>query len=159
MVGVVAVAQTAVAPPQGSTPRMEGRQGFDPARMQQRMQARMAQRMARLKDALQIAPAQEGAWNAWVAAMQPPADWKRPDRAELERLATPDRIDRMRSLRSERNAMMDRRAEATNSFYAGLNPIQKRVFDLATARGMGRRGGGGDGGERGGGGHWHHHGD
>jgi periplasmic protein CpxP/Spy len=151
-VGVVACAQTP-APPQGDAPRMEGRQGFDPARMQQRMQARMAQRMAKLKDTLQIAPAQEGAWNAWAAAMQPPANWKRPDRAELERLPTPERIDRMRAIRSERNAMMDRRAEATKAFYAGLNPIQKRVFDLATARGMGRRGGG----ERDGGGYRRHH--
>ena len=153
-IGAVAVAQTP-AGPQGNPPRMERQQqGFDPARMQQRMQARLAQRMARLKETLQIVPAQEGAWNAWVAAMQPPANWKRPDRAEFERLTTPERIDRMRALRTERNAMMDRRAEATKAFYAGLNPIQKRVFDLETARGRGRHGGGD--GERGG--HWRHHG-
>jgi protein CpxP len=154
-VGVVAVAQTPVPPP-GSQPRMERQQGFDQARMQQHMQERMARRMAKLKETLQIVPAEEGAWNAWTAAMQPPANWKRPDRSEFERLTTPDRIDRMRALRAERNAMMDRRAEATKSFYATLNPIQKRVFDLATMHGRGRHGGG----ERDGGrGHWRHHGD
>lgn len=143
----LAVAQTPVAP-QGSPPRAEERQGFDPAPMHQRMQARTATRMARLKETLQIAPAQEGAWNAWAAAMQPTADRRRPDRAEFERLTTPDRIDRMRASRAERNAMMDRRAEATKSFYAGLDPVQKRVFDLATARAMGHHG------DRGG--HRHH---
>ena len=145
-VGVVAVAQTAPTPPTPSNaPTPERRQGFDPARMYERMQVRMAQRQAKLKETLQIAPAQEGAWNTWAAAMQPPANWKRPDRAEFERLTTPERIDRMRAMRSERIVMMDRRADATKTFYAALNPIQKRVFDPETARRMGGRHGGGDG--------------
>jgi periplasmic protein CpxP/Spy len=150
--GLAAVAQTPPGPPPGGPgrPGMERMERHDPARMQQFMQQRRAQRMARLKDTLQIVPAQEGAWTAWTAAMQPPANWKRPDRAEFERLATPERIDRMRALRTERNAMMDRRADATKAFYAVLNPIQKRVFDLETAR----RGKGGRGGQEGGrGGH------
>ena len=132
-VGVVAVAQTP-APAGGGMGQQEQQERSDPARMHERMQARMAQRQARLKEMLQITPAQEGAWNAWSAAMQPPANWKRPDRAELERLTTPERIDRMRTMRTERIGMMDRRADATKAFYASLNPIQKRVFDLETAR-------------------------
>ena len=40
----------------------------------------------------------------------------------------------MRAMRTERTAMMDKRAEATKVFYATLNPIQKRVFDLESAR-------------------------
>jgi hypothetical protein len=123
---------------------------WDPAQMQQRMAQRRAEREARFKETLQITQAQEGAWNAWTSAMRPPANWKRPDRSELERLPTPERIDRMRALRNERTAMMDRRADATKNFYASLNPIQKRVFDLETARGHGGRGGrDGDGGHRG----------
>ncbi len=136
----VAVAQTAPTPPNAAA--QERPQGFDPARMREHMQARMAQRQAKLKDALQIAPTQEAAWNTWTAAMQPPPNWKRPDRAELERLTTPERIDRMRAMRTERIAMTDRRADATKSFYAALDPTQKRVFDLATAHRMGRHGGG-----------------
>ena len=86
--------------------------------------------------------------------MQAPANWKRPDRAELARLPAPERIDRMREHRIERNAMMDRRGEATKGFYAMLNPIQKRVFDLETARrGVGGRGGRDGGGDHHGGGH------
>ena len=73
--------------------------------------------------------------------MQPPANWKRPDRAELARLPTPERIDRIRALRVERMAMMDKRADATKAFYATLNPVQKREFDLLTVR-RGQRDGG-----------------
>lgn len=142
--GLAAVAQTPPAPqpaPAGSHHDWMGRV-MDPAGMQERMQARRAARMAHFKEVLQIAPAQEGAWTAWTASMQPPANLKRPDRAELERLATPERIDRMRALRAERNAMMDRRAESTKAFYATLNPVQKRVFDLTTAHaGKGHDGG------------------
>lgn len=141
-VGLAAVAQTPPAPAPGGPGRQERMEGHDPARMQQAMQQRRAQKMARLKDTLQIAPGQESAWSSWAASMQPPANWKRPDRAELQRLPTPERIDRMRAMRTERMAMMDKRADATKSFYATLNPVQKRVFDLETARhGKGRDGG------------------
>jgi protein CpxP len=158
--GLIAAAQPA-APSQGGAPMQRGeRMGrFDPAQMQQRMQERMQERIARrqakLKETLQITPPQEGAWTAWTSAMRPPANWKRTDRAELQRLPTPERIDRMRVLRVERMATMDRRADATKVFYATLNPVQKRVFDLETARGHRR---GGERGERGGhGGHRGHH--
>ena len=147
-----AVAQMPPGAPAGVPLPNERLERHDPARMQQFMQERRARRMAHMKETLQIAPAQEGAWKAWAASMQPPANWKRPDRAELARLPAPERIDRMRALRSERNAMMDRRGEATKGFYASLNPVQQRVFDLETARG----GKGGRGGPEGGGHHGHH---
>jgi protein CpxP len=142
--GLAAVAQTPPAPqpaPADSHHDWMGRM-MDPAKMQERMQVRRAARMAHFKEVLQITPAQEGAWTAWTASMQPPANWKRPDRAELEGLATPERIDRMRALRADRNAMTDRRADSTKTFYATLNPVQKRVFDLTTAHAGKRHGGG-----------------
>ena len=139
--GLAAMAQTPAGQATGMGPgRPQGIERFDPARMQERMQARRAQRQARLKETLQITPVQEGAWSTWTASMQPPANWKRPDRAELARLPTPERIDRMRSLRTERMAMQDKRGEATKVFYATLDPIQKRVFDLETAK-RGQQGG------------------
>jgi protein CpxP len=148
--GLAAVAQTPPGPAPGGPGRQERMERHDPARMQQFMQQRRAHRLARLKETLQITPQQEGAWAAWTASMQPPANWKRPDRAEFERLTTPERIDRMRALRTQRMARMDQRAEATKVFYSALNPIQKRVFDLETAR-RGHRGGreGGRGGHHG----------
>lgn len=149
--GFAAVAQTPPGSPPGGPGRQERMERHEPARMQQFMQERRARHMAGLKETLQIAPAQEGAWTAWAASMQPPANWKRPDRAELARMPAPERIDRMRALRTERNAMMDRRGEATKDFYATLNPVQKRVFDLETAR-VGKEG---RGGHEGGGHHGH----
>ena len=46
----------------------------------------------------------------------------------------------MRAMRSARAAEMDKRADATKTFYAALSPEQKKVFDAETARG--HRGGG-----------------
>lgn len=109
---------------------------MDPARME----AMMAKRHAELKAKLKITAEQEGAWTTFTGAMKPgPAfDAKRPDRAELDKLTTPERIDKMRALRTERmaamNAAMDKREEATKAFYATLNADQKKVFDAEHAR-------------------------
>lgn len=118
-------------PPAAAHAREPGR--FDPARFEQRM----AQRQAEFKQKLQITPAQEGAWNTWVAAIRPPANWmetKRARRAEMDRLATPERIDRMRAWRAERAAQQDRRGDATKAFYAVLTPYQRGLFDARMAR-------------------------
>jgi periplasmic protein CpxP/Spy len=150
--GVIASAQTpAPAPQPGQGPggmMMPGMQGGDQARMaqrMQRMQERRAKRLDAFKQKLQLSPGQEGAWNSFVAALKPSGNFQRHDRAEIARLPTPERIDRMRALRSERIAEMDRRGEATKAFYAALTPEQKKVFDDATARRGGHRGG------------WQHH--
>lgn len=117
-------------------------------------EAKAAKRMAELKAKLQITADQEGAWTAFTTAMKPPArmDHQRPDRAELAKLTTPERIDKMRALRTqhmaERTAAMDKREEATKVFYAALNTDQKKTFDAEHAR-MGRHHGGHRGGHHG----------
>jgi protein CpxP len=126
--GVAVQAQTPAAGP--------GMHSHDPAKMEQfraRMQQRMAQRLGELKQKLAITPAQEGAWSAWTAGLQP-TPHQRPDRAEFERLTTPERIDRMRALRAQRNADMDKRMDATKSFYGVLSADQKKVFDSESMR-------------------------
>lgn len=121
----------------------------DPAKMQ----AWIAKHQAELKAKLNITPAQEGAWTAYTAAMQPPAHGARPSpeqRDELNKLPTPQRIDKMRALRTERMtamaANMDKRGEATKTFYAALTPDQQKIFDADHKR-HGRHGehGGPDG--------------
>ncbi|MBG9389032.1 Spy/CpxP family protein refolding chaperone [Caenimonas aquaedulcis] len=138
--GFAAAAQTPAAPaPQGGPGQMQGEHRgmrehhgrFDPAKMQERM----ARRQAALKQKLQITPAQESAWTAFTTAMKPPANMQRPNREEFQKLTTPERIDRMRAMRSARMAEMDKRADATKAFYATLSPEQKKVFDAETARG------------------------
>ena len=123
-------------------PRAEHRR-MDPAKMEEMH----AKRSADLKAKLKITSAQEGAWTTFTTAMKPPArDAKqRPDRAELEKLSTPERLDKMRTLRtqhmSDMQAAMNKRDEATKALYATLSPEQKKVFDAEHARKGGPRGG------------------
>jgi periplasmic protein CpxP/Spy len=119
----------------GSEQRGMMRHGpMDPAKMQ----AMVAQRQAALKERLKITTAQEGAWAAFTSSMQPPADMQKRRmevRAEMDKLTTPERIDRMRALRTQRDAEMDKRANAVKTFYAALSPEQQKVFDAQRMRG------------------------
>ncbi|WP_431099145.1 Spy/CpxP family protein refolding chaperone [Polaromonas aquatica] len=139
-VGTGAMAQTPAAPPAGSPPVAgkpagphEGRMGHrDPAKMQ----AMIAKHQGELKAKLKLTPAQEGAWTSYTASMQPPVHGARPtpeQRAEFDKLTTPQRIDKMKELRTQRmaemNAAMDKRGEATKTFYAALTPEQQKTFD------------------------------
>ena len=135
--------------PQGSHHRMGHR---DPAKMQ----ARMDKHLTALKSRLKITAAQESAWTAFSASMTPPARMGErattEQRAEFAKLTTPERIDKMRALRTQRmaemTAAMDQRGEAIKSFYAVLDPEQQKIFD-AEHRKMGQRKGHGGG--------WGHH--
>jgi len=112
-----------------------------------KMQERMAQYQANMKEKLQLTAAQEPAWNTFISAMQPgerPARLGALDRDEMQKLTTPERIDRMHALRAQRNAEADRRGEATKTFYATLTPAQQKTFDAQTQR-MHRMGGPRDG--------------
>jgi hypothetical protein len=119
----------------------EGMQHRDPAKMAQMH----AKHLADLKAKLKITATQETAWNAFAEAMKPPTDMmnKRPDRAEMDKLTTPERIDKMRALHKEHmtvmEANMDKRAEATKIFYATLSAEQKKTFDAEHSK-MGMRG-------------------
>lgn len=170
--GFATFAQTA-APAANTTPPMAGTssphgdgmehrghmgkrgQHMDPAKME----ARFAKHQAEMKAKLKITAEQEGAWTTFTTAMKPPAGWmdhKRPDRAEMDKLTTPERIDKMHALHvqhmADRNAAMDKRNDAIKAFYAVLNADQKKTFDAEHARMGGHRGerGHGAGGHKGG---------
>ena len=102
---------------------------MDPAKMH----AMMVKRQAALKSSLKLGAAQEGAWNAYVASMQPPAGMGPGNRQkmhdEMAKLTTPERIDRMTAMKAQRDAEMTKRHEATKTFYATLTPEQQKVFD------------------------------
>lgn len=155
-IGIGAIAQAQPQQPATGGPQtMQGQRGQpDGARAERfraRHQERMAKRLGVLKAQLRIAPAQEGAWTAWTTALQPAARPQRPDRAEMARLTTPERIDRMKARRAARQADMDRRLDATKIFYAALSTEQKAAFDAVGLRFMGpkgMRGGRGEGGMR-----------
>ena len=131
------------AGPPAAPQRMEQ---HDPAQRLARMQEHRAKRMAALKEKLKLTPAQEGAWTSFTASTQPPAGTppQKLDRAELAKLTTPQRLERMQARQTERTAMFAKRADATRTFYAGLNPDQQKTFDTETVH----RGHGGHHGHR-----------
>jgi pyruvate/2-oxoglutarate dehydrogenase complex dihydrolipoamide acyltransferase (E2) component len=101
----------------------------------QRWAERRAQRLEQLKAQLKLSPAQEGAWSAYTAAMQPPA--QRPARmnhAELAQLSTPQRIERMQALQAEHQQFMSQRLDAVKAFYAQLTPEQQKIYDQQSLR-------------------------
>ena len=103
----------------------------DPAKVQ----AMFDKHMARLKTVLQLTPNQESDWAAFNSAMTPPASRPaRPSREELEKLTTPERIDRLNALRVQHASLLDKRGEASKKFYATLTPSQRKVFDLETLK-------------------------
>ena len=141
----------------GSGPMAEQGQRQRAMTPEQRQQF-MAQRMEAFKQKLQLTPAQEPAWTSFTQAMQPntQARQARLDWQGMDKLSTPERIDRMRAMRAQRDAEMDRRGDAVKAFYAQLTQAQQKTFDAEGARMYGQRGAGqGKGMRRHGSGHDH----
>ncbi|WHZ09919.1 MAG: hypothetical protein OJF60_000358 [Burkholderiaceae bacterium] len=139
-----AVAQTPPAPPPPPAAAPAQMQRHDPAQWHAKMAERHAKQMARLKTELKITPQQEGAWNSFAEALQPPASAEHGSRSRMRekfaQMTTPERIDQMRALRDRRAALMDQRDIATKTFYTALSPTQQKTFDEATLRMMQRHG-------------------
>jgi hypothetical protein len=125
---------------QGQGMQHRGMRQMDPAKMQ----AMMDKRHAALKAQLKLTPAQDGAWTAFTAAMKPLAKstTNRPDPAEMAKLTTPERIEKMKTMRaqhmSDMTANMDKRGEAAKVLYASLTPEQQKVFDALSMPGQGK---------------------
>mgnify|MGYP000848963256 CR=1 FL=1 len=138
--GASAQAQGMGGPGPGMGPGMGAGMGRmaqgDPAKFEAQRAARHAQVMANLKTRLQLTSAQESAWTTFAAAMQPSprmASDRAQFRAEMDKLTTPERIEKMQAFKAQRDAEMTRRADATKTFYATLSPEQKKTFDTDTA--------------------------
>lgn len=159
---VPAMAQPASPAPAASadakpTPRPHER---GPRMNPEQRQERMAKHAEAFKQKLKISADQEPAWNAFQAAMKPHerADHARLDPKQMDKLTTPERIDRMRAMQAQRSAEMDRRGDAVKTFYAALKPEQQKIFDQESNRMMHRFGPGeGKGGPRDGGPRGHKH--
>lgn len=120
-----------------------GREG-----MKQKMTERMEQRQKALHDALKLTPDQEPAWNTYAAKFKAPmagAEW--PDRAAMEKLTMPERMEKMNELARQHLKAAEERTAATKAFYNGLSAEQKKVFDESHRGMMGKpHRGGPDGG-------------
>ena len=94
------------------------------------MGQRMAEQQNRLKEALQLTPAQESAWAQFIATMKPGSQGMGAvDRNEWSQLSTPERMEKMQPLHNARQARMNERLEAVKRFYAVLTPEQQKIFD------------------------------
>jgi len=117
--------------PQGGRPMMGS------AQMESHREARHQKHLNELKSALQLDSTQESAWHTFSAEMKAPVKRPvRPQAAEMEKMTTPERIDKMMAFKSERDAEMNKRITATKTFYASLNPAQQKVFDAHTHKFM-----------------------
>ena len=97
---------------------------------------RHTKHLGELKSKLNLQAAQEPGWSTFTQSMEHPARSARPERANMEKMTTPERLDMMQAKKAMRDARMQQRAEATKVFYATLSAEQKQVFDQETARMM-----------------------
>lgn len=138
-IAVSAQAQTTAAP---AAAVQQGRHGHA-ASLEERQARRaehVAKRQAKLKEALKITAAQEGAWNTFVAATRPGAPAARGERAAWASLSAPARLEKRIAMQRAHTERMQAHLSALNNFYAVLTPEQKKVLDEAK---MGRGGRGG----------------
>jgi len=114
----------------------EGKSGCE-ARHGQHIHAkweeRRAEHLSELKGKLELKPEQEAAWSAFASASQPGMRSMEGDRQamhdELEKLNTPERLDRMLAKADAHRARLAERAEVIKAFYTQLTPEQQSVFD------------------------------
>lgn len=115
----------------------------DQGRSSERMKANFEKRQTELHAKLKLNAGQEAAWNAYVAKLRPGEPPQRPDRAEIEKLSAPERMDRMLGFMQDNQKRMAERAAATKEFYAVLTPEQQKIFNEEAGPGKrwGRHGG------------------
>ncbi|MFZ6871418.1 Spy/CpxP family protein refolding chaperone [Undibacterium sp. Di27W] len=116
------------APPAG-----HGQHG-DPAKWAEKMKERMAKHQAELHDKLKITAAQEPAWKTFTDAMNPGPMPARPDRKEMDKLTTPERMEKGLEKMKEHLAKMQSRLASLKTFYAVLTPEQQKIFDESHRR-------------------------
>ena len=98
-------------------------------RSPEQMQAHFEKRQTELRDKLKLNANQQTAWNTFITKMKPTEPMKRPDRAELDKLSAPERMEKMRDAMQEGEKRMSDRIAATKEFYAVLTPEQQKVFN------------------------------
>jgi len=138
LTGLSAMAQTAPTSDPAATPP-GARQTGPMQKMRDMMGHRRAQHLEALKTSLKLKPEQESQWMAFAGSMKPHS----PERqhmamADMDKLSTPERIDKMMALKTQRDAEMQKRGDATKTFYATLSDEQKKTFDQHTAKFMHR---------------------
>jgi periplasmic protein CpxP/Spy len=102
---------------------------FDKANWQEHRLEHFEKHQERLHTILQLSSTQENAWKSYQAQIKPQDKAEHPDMAELSKLNTLQRLDKMEAWDKERDTRQAERAKAVRSFYAQLNDAQKKAFD------------------------------
>lgn len=126
-------AQTAAPAAPVASPAGHGQHG-DPAKWAEKMKERLAKHQAELHDKLKITAAQEPAWKTFTDAMSPGAMPAHTDQKELDKLTTPERMEKRLDKMKEHLAKMQTRLAALKTFYAVLTPEQQKIFDESHRR-------------------------
>lgn len=108
-------------------------------KMRDVMIRRHTQQLEALKATLKLQPEQEGSWNTFVNNMK--RIGPRPNKEamkNMDKLTTPERIDKMMAFKAQRDVELQKRSEATKAFYALLSVDQKKTFDQHTTKFMNR---------------------
>lgn len=102
---------------------------FDPAKFAEWQ----AKRQAHMKELLHLTPAQEGAWQNYLAAtkMTPPPPRDPNARKDHPHLSEPERMEKMLSHLKEMESKMSAHLAALKTFYAVLSPEQRTIFELS----------------------------
>ena len=128
-----AMSMQGMIPPQMSEQHM--------AQKQNRRAEHRAKRLQELKVFLQLQDNQEADWSTFSAALQSPVSRPAPmNPAEMEKLTTPERMDKMMAIKAARESQINSRMNAVKTFYARLNPQQQKVFDTHANKAMKRHG-------------------
>jgi len=144
-----ALAQNQAMPMQSMPPDSMLMQGMIPhqiseqrrAQKQSRRAEHRAKRLQELKVFLQLQGNQEADWSTFSAALQSPVSRPAPmNPAEMGKLTTPERIEKMMAMKAARDARINLLMTATKTFYASLSPQQQKVFDTHASKAMKRHG-------------------
>ncbi len=96
---------------------------------QGKMAAFIEKRQAELHKQLNLSTEQEPAWKTFTEKMQAALPQDRPNREEMRKLSTPERMDKMLALMKAHEQQMETRAAAIKELYAVLTPEQRKQFD------------------------------
>jgi len=88
---------------------------------------RQAKRLEELKLSLKLKPEQDAAWATFASSVAPhPHENRRQHMADIAKLSTPERIDKMNALQAQHDIDRKTRGDATKAFYAQLSDDQKK---------------------------------
>lgn len=135
--GGTALAQIPPSDNAGKTGMMQNKQDKQEKRTE-RMQEYMAKRQTELHAKLKLTAAQEPAWKTFTENMKPAAMQQRMNRAAMQNMPAPQRMQAMIDGMKDGQAMMESRLAELKTFYAVLTPEQQKTFDAEFGRHRGQ---------------------